>query len=440
MVERYALEPLKSLWTLKAQYERWLEVELAVVEAYEEFGIAPKGTAQKIRERAQIDVDDILRTEAVVDHDVIAFVKSVTKNMGDEARFFHYGLTSSDVVDTATSLALKSATEEILCSCKSLANVLYEKAIRYKDLPTIGRTHGVHAEPTSFGLKFLSWYAELLRDIERLERAKEEISVGKLSGAVGNYANIDPKIERRALEKLGLKPTPVATQVIPRDYIAHLLSVFALIAGLIERIAIEIRHLQRTEVLEAMEPFKEGQRGSSAMPHKKNPILCERLTGMARLMRSYAQVAFENMALWHERDISHSSAERYILPDATMTIYYMLEKTRYLIESLKVFEEKVRNNLDLTKGLIYSQRILLALVDKGMSREEAYTLVQSIALECWESGESFRERVMQNEKVKTLLTREELETLFEPSYYLRNVDAIYERFKHDPKSENQKGN
>lgn len=428
MVERYALEPLKSLWTLKAQYERWLEVELAVVETYEELGIAPKGTTEKIRANARIDLDDILQTEAVVDHDVIAFVKSVTKNMGDEARFFHYGLTSSDVVDTATSLALKRATEEILRSCKNLANALYEKALRYKDLPTIGRTHGVHAEPTSFGLKFLSWYAELLRNIERLERAKEEISVGKLSGAVGNYANIEPEIERRALEKLGLKPTPVATQVIPRDYIAHLLSIFALIAGLIERIVIEIRHLQRTEVLEAMEPFKEGQRGSSAMPHKKNPILCERLTGMARLMRSYVQVAFENMALWHERDISHSSAERYILPDATMTIYYMLEKARYLIENLRVFEERIRNNLDLTKGLIYSQRILLALVDKGLPREEAYTLVQSIALKCWESGESFKEQVMKNNKVRTVLSADELDALFEPSYYLRNVDAIYKRF------------
>ncbi|MDM7321321.1 MAG: adenylosuccinate lyase [Fervidobacterium sp.] len=376
MVERYALEPLKSLWTLKAQYERWLEVELAVVEAYEQVGVAPKGTSEEIRKKAVIDVDDILATEQVVDHDVIAFIKSVTKNMGDEARYFHYGLTSSDVVDTANSLALVRATDIILESMEKLSAVLYEKALQYKTLPTIGRTHGVHAEPTSFGLKFLSWYAELLRDIERLKNVREEIAVGKLSGAVGNYANISPEVERIALEKLGLKPTPVATQVISRDYIAHLLATFALIAGLIERIAIEIRHLQRTEVLEAMEPFKEGQRGSSAMPHKKNPILCERLTGMARLMRSYAQVAFENMALWHERDISHSSAERYILPDSTMTIYYMLEKARYLIGNLKVFEDKVKKNIDITQGLVYSQRILVAVVEAGMSREEAYTRVQ----------------------------------------------------------------
>jgi len=429
MVERYALEPLKSLWTLKAQYERWLEVELAVVEAYEQVGVAPKGTAEEIRKKAVIDVDDILATEQVVDHDVIAFIKSVTKNMGDEARYFHYGLTSSDVVDTANSLALVRATDIILESMEKLSAVLYEKALQYKTLPTIGRTHGVHAEPTSFGLKFLSWYAELLRDIERLKNVRDEIAVGKLSGAVGNYANISPEVERIALEKLGLKPTPVATQVISRDYIAHLLATFALIAGLIERIAIEIRHLQRTEVLEAMEPFKEGQRGSSAMPHKKNPILCERLTGMARLMRSYAQVAFENMALWHERDISHSSAERYILPDSTMTIYYMLEKARYLIENLKVFEDKVKKNIDITQGLVYSQRILLALVKAGMSREEAYTLVQKYALECWETGESFKERVRSDEKVRQLITEEKFEELFRPDYYLRNIDKIYERFE-----------
>jgi adenylosuccinate lyase len=429
MVERYALEPLKSLWTLKAQYERWLEVELAVVEAYEELGIAPSGTVTKLRERLRIDVDDILNIEKVVDHDVIAFIKSVTKDVGDEARYFHYGLTSSDIVDTANFLALIRATDVIIDSMIKLSNALYSKAIEYKDLPAIGRTHGVHAEPTSFGLKFLSWYAELLRDIERLRNVRQDIAVGKLSGAVGNYANISPEVEEIALRKLGLRPTPVATQVVSRDYIAYLLSLFAIIAGLIERIAVEVRHLQKTETLEAMEPFREGQRGSSAMPHKKNPILCERLTGMARLMRSYAQVAFENMALWHERDISHSSAERYILPDSTMTIYYMLEKARYLIENLKVFEEKVKKNIDITQGLVYSQRILLVLVEAGMSREEAYTLVQKYALECWETGESFKERVRSDEKVRQLITEEKFEELFRPDYYLRNIDKIYERFE-----------
>lgn len=428
MVERYSLEPLKSLWTLKAQYERWLEVELAVVEAYEEKGIAPVGTAKKIREKSVIDVDDILETEKVVDHDVIAFIKSVTKNMGDEARFFHYGLTSSDVVDTANSLALSRALDTILKSMDKLGEAIYKKALLYKELPTIGRTHGVHAEPTSFGLKFLSWYAELKRDIERLKNVREEIAVGKLSGAVGNYANIDPEIELAALKKLELKPTPVATQVIPRDYIAHMLSIFAIVAGLVERIVVEIRHLQRTEVLEAMEPFKEGQRGSSAMPHKKNPILCERLTGMARLVRSYAQVGFENMALWHERDISHSSAERYILPDATMTVYYIIEKCAYIIENLQVFEERVRKNIDITKGLVYSQRVLLALVEAGMSREEAYKRVQHHALKCWENDEDFKKALKNDEEIYKFIGNK-LDELFNPDYYLRNIDSIYSKLE-----------
>jgi len=428
MVERYALEPLKSLWTLKAQYERWLEVELAVVEAYEDLGVAPKGISRSMREKAVIDVEDILRIEEVVDHDVIAFIKSVTKDFGDGARYFHYGLTSSDVVDTANNLALVRSMDTIIASAQRFSEALYKKALQYKDLPTIGRTHGIHAEPTSFGLKFLSWYAELLRDIERLNVVREEIAVGKLSGAVGNYANIEPRVEEIALGKLGLKPTPVATQVISRDYIAHMLSILAITAGTIERIVVEIRHLQKTEVLEAMEPFKEGQRGSSAMPHKKNPILCERLTGMARLMRSYVGVGIEDMALWHERDISHSSAERYILPDATMTIYYMLEKARYLISNLRVFEDKVRKNIAVTGGLIYSQRVMLALIDKGMSREDAYTLIQKIALKCWEEQSSFEVAIRENEQVKNMLRTEELDALFVPDYYLRNVDKIYERF------------
>ena len=428
MVERYALEPLKSLWTLKAQYERWLEVELAVVEAYEDLGVAPKGISRSMREKAVIDVEDILRIEEVVDHDVIAFIKSVTKDFGDGARYFHYGLTSSDVVDTANNLALVRSMDTIIASAQRFSEALYKKALQYKDLPTIGRTHGIHAEPTSFGLKFLSWYAELLRDIERLNVVREEIAVGKLSGAVGNYANIEPRVEEIALGKLGLKPTPVATQVISRDYIAHMLSILAITAGTIERIVVEIRHLQKTEALEAMEPFREGQRGSSAMPHKKNPILCERLTGMARLMRSYVGVGIEDMALWHERDISHSSAERYILPDATMTIYYMLEKARYMISNLRVFEDKVRKNIAVTGGLIYSQRVMLALIDKGMSREDAYTLIQKIALKCWEEQFSFEVAIRENEQVKNMLRTEELDALFVPDYYLRNVDKIYERF------------
>ncbi|ABR31096.1 adenylosuccinate lyase [Thermosipho melanesiensis] len=425
MVERYALEPLKSLWSLKKQYERWLEVELAVIRAYEELGIAPKGTFEKAQKNSYINVEEILDVEKTVDHDVIAFIKVATSKMGDESRFFHFGLTSSDIVDTANSLALVRATKIILDELKSLYNILIKKANEFKDLPTIGRTHGVHAEPTSFGLKFLSWGAETERNIKRLEFALDEISIGKLSGAVGNYANIDPKVEELALSYLGLKPTKVATQVIPRDIHALLIEIFALIASGIERIAIEIRHLQKTETLEVQEPFKKGQRGSSAMPHKKNPILCERLTGMSRVIRSYINAALENVPLWHERDISHSSVERYMFPDVTMTLYYMISKTKYLIENLFIFKENVEKNIDITKGLVYSQRVLLKLVEKGLTREEAYKRVQKIALQCWKNKKSFKEEV----KKEFNLLESEINEIFNSNYYLRNINYIFDKFK-----------
>lgn len=425
MVERYALEPLKSHWTLESQYKRWLEVELAVIRAYEELKIAPKGTYERAKKNSYLNVEEILETEKVVDHDVIAFIKVATSKMGDESRYFHFGLTSSDVVDTANSLALLRATRYIYDELEKLREILLKKAFEYKKLPTIGRTHGVHAEPTSFGLKYLSWAAEIERNIERLKSAMDEISVGKLSGAVGNYANIDPEVEKLALSYLSLKPIKVATQVIPRDIHANLINVFALIAGAIERIAVEIRHLQKTETLEVQEPFKKGQRGSSAMPHKKNPILCERLTGMSRVIRSYVNSALENIVLWHERDISHSSVERYMFPDITMTLFYMLKKAIYLIENLTVFEDNVVGNIDKTKGLVYSQRVLLKLVEKGYTREEAYKEVQQIALKCWENKSSFRDEVKNYFK----FSQEEIDEIFNPEYYLRNVDVIYERFE-----------
>ncbi len=425
MVERYFLEPMKTLWSVEAQYRRWLKVEIAVVKAYEELGVAPEGTSDKIEQKVVIDVEDILRIEQEVDHDVIAFIKSATKNIGDEARFFHYGLTSSDVVDTALSLALVESADYIIKELENLNSILYQKALKYKNLPTIGRTHGVHAEPTSFGLKFLSWYSEGLRNLKRLKAVREEIAVGKLSGAVGNYANIDPVVEEKALGYLGLKPVEVATQVVPRDYIANYLNILALIGAMIERIAVEIRHLQKTEVLEVFEPFKKGQRGSSAMPHKKNPILAERLTGMARLLRSYAHASLEDIALWHERDISHSSVERYILPDATSTAYYMLKKCQYLVGDLVVNEQKVIENIDKTKGLVFSQRGLLKLVEMGLSREEAYKLVQKTALECWETGKSFKEEILKVEFLKDIDPNE----LFSVDYYLRNVETIYNKFE-----------
>lgn len=427
MVERYALEPLKSLWNLESQYKRWLEVELAVIKAYEVFNRVPKGTFEKISRNIYFNIDKFLEVEKEVEHDVIAFIKVVTSKMGEEAKYFHYGLTSSDIVDTANMLALLRSIKFIEKELEVLGSLLFEKAVKYKYLPTIGRTHGVHAEPTSFGLKFLSWFDEVKRNLKRLEIAREEISVGKLSGAVGNYANIDPEIEKLALSYLSLKPAPVSSQVIPRDYHAHLIEVFGLISAGIERMAIEIRHLQRTEVLEVQEPFKKNQRGSSAMPHKKNPILCERLTGLSRIVRNYINVALENISLWHERDISHSSTERFMFPDITMLIFYMVKKSQYLIEKLVIFENNIKENIELTKGLIYSQRVLHALIDKGFSREKAYQRIQKIALECWAKKLSFKEKIEKD--FKDLFIKKEIEELFSPSFYLRNIDKIFERFE-----------
>ena len=428
MIERYALEPMKSLWGLKAQYERWLKVELAVVKAYEELGRIPKGIHKRLAENARIDVDRILEIEKEVDHDVIAFIKAVTEKMGDEARYFHYGLTSSDVVDTALSLALVEACDILIDDLEKLLLVLMNLAEEHRYTPIIGRTHGVHAEPTTFGLKVLSWYAEMGRNLERLKAVREEIAVGKISGAVGNYANVDPEVEELALSYLGLKPTPVSTQVVNRDAHAYFVGVLALVAAGIERMAQEIRHLQRTEVLEVEEPFRKGQRGSSAMPHKKNPILCERLTGMSRIMRAHVIPAIENISLWHERDISHSSVERFMFPDVTGVLHYMLVKGKYLVENLKVNSERMRENIYLTRGLVFSQRVMLKLVEKGMSREEAYKLVQKHALECWESGRDFKESLLTDEKVREKL-KSELDEVFNLSQYFRHVDTIFARFQ-----------
>ncbi len=426
MVERYALSPMKDLWTTKANLERWLEVELAVMEAYEKLGMIPAGLTEKARRNAVVDLKLFEEFERQTDHEVIAFVKMATSKMGDESRFFHYGLTSSDVIDTALSLALVKACDLIIEQVDELLRVLWRTALEHKETLTIGRTHGIHAEPTSFGLKVLNWYAEMLRNKDRLLYAKKQISYGKISGAVGNYANVPPAVEKLALESLGLQPTPVSSQIVNRDHHAFFIFTLALLASGVERIATEIRHLQRTEVLEAQEPFKEGQKGSSAMPHKQNPILCERLCGMARVMRSYVSVSLENNNLWHERDISHSSAERYIFPDATQTIYYMLVKTIYLLENLKICKEKMLKNLDLTNGLIFSQKLMLSLIDKGMTRSEAYDLVQQLSLRCWKSGESLKELAKKN---ISILTEQEIESVFDPRDYLKNVDEIYARFE-----------
>ncbi|RKX49226.1 MAG: adenylosuccinate lyase [Thermotogae bacterium] len=428
MIERYALSPMKELWTEEAQYLRWLEVEIAVVRALETLNMAPRGTAELIKRKAVINVERIHEIEGNVDHDVIAFIKSVTENMGDEARYFHKGLTSSDIVDTALSLVLKRSGKLIALELKRLIGVLQKLAMKHKNTITIGRTHGVHAEPTSFGLKVLSFLAEFERNLSRLQRSIESISHAKISGAVGNYANIPPEIERIALQSLGLFPSKVSTQVVPRDHHAEFLSTLALIGAGIERMATEIRHLQRTEVLEVQEPFKKGQRGSSAMPHKKNPVLCERLCGMARMLRSYAIVGYENITLWHERDISHSSTERLVFPDATMLAFYMLNKATYLVNNLFVDQLRMTENFKDSHNLIYSQRIMLALIEKGMSREEAYKLIQKCAAKSWNEQVDFLDVVSTNEMIKELFSTEELKELFKADYYLKYVDTVYERF------------
>lgn len=430
MIERYSLSPIKDIWTLDAQYERWLEVEVAVTEAFEELNLAPKGTSQNIQQKAKLDVQKILNTEKIVDHDVIAFIKVVTEDMGDEARYFHKGLTSSDVVDTALSLAIKRAGEIILDELTKYIANLKKLAVDHKYTIIVGRTHGVHAEPTSFGLKILGFVAEEERNKERLDKAIDNISQGKLSGAVGNYANIEPKVEEIALKKLNLRPCKVSTQVLPRDLHAEFFSVLAMIGSSIERLAIEIRHLQKTEVLEIEEPFKKGQRGSSAMPHKKNPILCERLTGMSRMLRSYLSSAYENISLWHERDISHSSVERVFIPDATMLTYYMLNKANYLVENLVVHKDRMKENIEKSYNLIYSQRVLLKLVELGVSREEAYKIVQENAMKAWNERRDFKAILLEDNRVKAKLSdKEAFEDIFSPDYYLKNINEIYERFE-----------
>ncbi|HOO33242.1 MAG TPA: adenylosuccinate lyase [Thermotogota bacterium] len=428
MIERYSLSPMKELWGLEAQYERWLEVELAVVKTFEERGMAPEGTYDKLRETAEIDVDKILEIEEVTRHDVIAFIKGITENMGDEARYFHMGMTSSDVVDTAWSLGMKEAMEMIIARLDEFIDVLKKGALKYKQTVTLGRTHGIHAEPTSFGLKWLSWLSEAQRSKTRLEKALHEISQGKISGAVGNYANISPEVEKEALEKIGLRACECSTQVVPRDVHSEYLFALALMGALIERISIEVRHLQKSEVQEAQEPFRKGQRGSSAMPHKKNPIISERLCGMARLLRSNADASVENIALWHERDISHSSIERVIIPDSCMIAYYMLDKIIWMMDNLVVNEDQMLITFERSFHLVYSQKVMLALIGKGMSREEAYKMVQREALDCWNFKSDFKDAVMNNSEIREYLDDEEINTIFNPDGYLKNVDEIYKRF------------
>ena len=427
MIPRYSKPEMERIWTVENRYECWLEVELAAARAMFEKGIIPKADWEIINAKADFDTNRIDELEQITRHDVIAFLTNVGENIGPASRWLHFGMTSSDVLDTATGMQLKSSGELILAELSRLAEILKLKARQYKNTICMGRSHGIHAEPTSFGLKFALWFEEVGRNIKRLNEAIEEVSVGKFSGAVGNFAHLSPEIEELACKYLDLHPANVSTQVIQRDRYAFFLSVLALIASGIEKIALEIRHLQRTEVQEVEENFSKGQKGSSAMPHKRNPIVSEQLCGLARILRSNALSSIENNALWHERDISHSSVERIILPDSCILIHYMLDKTCSLIENLVVFPENMQKNLELTKGLVFSQALLLHLVQSGLTRENAYSLVQQEAMKSRETSSNFLDNVLANKEITSVLAESEIRDIFSYERYLRNVDFIYRR-------------
>ncbi len=427
MIPRYTKKEMAVLWTDEKRLATWLKVELAVMEAQEEMGLVPKGNADHIRKKAEIRPSRVLEIEATVKHDVIAFLTQVGETVGEPARFMHYGLTSSDVVDTAQSLLLLEAMDLILKTLGSLREALRKRAEKHQMDAMVGRTHGIHAEPVTLGLVFARYYASMTRCEARLKRARKGISVGKLSGAVGTFAHQDPGVETIALSKLGLCPEGAASQVIPRDRLAEVMTSMAITASCLEEIAVEIRHLQRTEVREVEEAFSKGQKGSSAMPHKRNPILSENLTGLARLVRSYCLPALENIALWHERDISHSSVERVILPDATATLHFALHRAAQVIENLQVYPKAMKANLERTRGLVYSQRVLLALAREGMAREKAYALVQSSAMEVWEGEGHLLERLMEDPQIVNCLGKEKLRDLFQPEGLLQHVPMLIQR-------------
>ncbi|HDQ45243.1 MAG TPA: adenylosuccinate lyase [bacterium] len=427
MIERYTRPEMGKIWSQENKYRKWLDVELAVCEVQTELGVIPEDAWRTIREKADFDVRRIDEIEAGVRHDVIAFLTSVAEYVGPDSRYIHLGMTSSDMLDTATALQFKEAGALILEDLEELGRVLARRAREFKDTVCIGRSHGIHAEPTTFGLKLALWYAENARNIARFREAAEDVRVGKISGAVGTFAHLDPVVEERTCEKLGLRPDPVSTQIVQRDRYAHYLAVLALIGASLEKIAVEIRHLQRTEVLEAEEYFSKGQKGSSAMPHKRNPVTCEQIAGLARLLRSNAMAGFENVALWHERDISHSSVERVILPDSTILTDYMLRKTVRLIDRLVVYPEHMKANLGRTNGLIFSQAVMLALVRKGLTREEAYERVQTPSMACWESGEPFENVILNDPETRKILSKDEIRACFNLDVQLRNVDAIFKR-------------
>jgi adenylosuccinate lyase len=429
MITRYTRPQMGAIWTDQGRLERWLEVELAATDVLAERGVVPREAAARIRERARVDAARVLEIEARVRHDVIAFTLAVSETIGDPeaARWLHYGLTSNDVVDTAQALQIREASRLIDAGLKRLGEVLDKRAHEFQHTPQIGRTHGIHAEPITFGLKIANWFAENRRNQDRFCHAARQMAAGKISGAVGNAAHLGVEVENAICRRLGLEPAPVASQVIQRDRHAEFVSMLAIIAATLEKIALEIRHLQRTEVREAEEPFASGQRGSSAMPHKRNPVSCEQICGLARVVRANAQAAFENIALWHERDISHSSVERVILPDSTILIDYMLARMTDILTGLRVFPERMRKNLDATQGLVFSGQLLLDLVEAGAPRDGAYQWVQENAMAAWETDTSFRDRAARDERITKFLGAPALARAFDLDRQLHQVDAIFRR-------------
>lgn len=427
MIRRYSREAMQHIWSDENRYRKWLDVEIAVCEAWACLGRIPKESLENIRSKARFTVERIEEIEAVTRHDVIAFVSCVAEYVGEDARFIHMGMTSSDVLDTALALQLKESAQIIIQDIRDFMEVLKKRAFEFKYTPAMGRSHGIHAEPITFGLKFALWYAEMARNLKRMEDAAWVISCGKISGAVGTFANIPPEVEEYACRRLGLEPDPISTQIIQRDRHAQFFTTIAVIGSTLEKIATEIRHLQRTEVLEAMEPFGKGQKGSSAMPHKKNPILSENITGLSRLLRGYCLSSLENVALWHERDISHSSVERVIAPDATIVLDFALARLTGVIHGLVVYPENMQKNIELTRGLWHSQGVLLALVDRGIARDIAYQWVQRNALKVWENKGEFKDFLLADQDIASTLGADSIENLFDLSHHLKFVDHIFER-------------
>lgn len=427
MIKRYTRKEMGDLWTEESKFSRWLEVEIAICEGWESVGEIPKGTADKIRKKAKFSIERIEEIEKTTRHDVVAFLENVKESLGEEGDYLHFGVTSSDTIDTAMALALKRSADILINDTKEILATLKARAFEFKDTLMIGRSHGIHGEPISFGFVLALWYAEMSRNLKRLEDAKEAVSYGKISGSMGTFANVPIEVEEYACKVLGLKPAPVSSQIIQRDRYAQYMTTLAIVASSIEKIATQIRHYQRTEVREAEEFFHKGQKGSSSMPHKRNPVLSENLCGLARLVRSNSIAALENVALWHERDISHSSNERIILPDSSIALDFMLYRLNNVLKKLVVYKDNMIKNLNLTHGVIYSQRVMLKLVEKGADKIEAYEAVQRNAMKSWENGLDFMSLIKEDDFVKKYLTYDEIKELFNPHYYIRRIDDIFNR-------------